>query len=117
MIDTTTPPPGGLHPVPLEPTPRETGDQLRRLAREVRDLHLVVARRTEATGELEAVACGLEPEQEIRARALDVAVRWCVMHGDRTIHGGLFGVADMAVEYIRDGGKPERKPKPPVEVA
>jgi hypothetical protein len=55
------------------------------------------------TGELDTLATGLDAEQEIRARALDVAASW-LAYLDRD--EGLWDLADAYATYIRDGSRP-----------
>lgn len=52
-------------------------------------------------GEPEPVT-GLDPEQEMRARALDVAASWLAYLDQES---GLWELADQAAAYIRDGSR------------
>lgn len=53
-----------------------------------------------------AVAGGLDPEQEIRARALDAAVRARWTEGRYEHVQELVQIADVLAAWIRDGSRP-----------
>lgn len=58
--------------------------------------------------ELDAIAAGLDPEQQIRARALDVA-SYVIGDVSGTVNGvaqHLIDLAEPLVDWIRDGKRP-----------
>lgn len=59
-------------------------------------------------GTTELSASGLEPDQEIRAEALSLAITWVGHHwiGGTNDRNGILDVADELADYIRDGSKP-----------
>jgi hypothetical protein len=62
------------------------------------------------TGELEALATGLDAEQEIRALALDLAVKVVgspTLTAAGRLHPRVLELFDQIVPLIRDGSKPD----------
>lgn len=61
------------------------------------------AAETTVTGELDVMATGLDPEQEIRARALAAAARLFPRSGTNTF---FWATIEQFERYIRDGSRP-----------
>lgn len=61
---------------------------------------------TTETHELDAIAVGLEPDQEIRSRALACAVDHVAWTAQPSSPSALLDLADTLATYIRDGSKP-----------
>lgn len=100
-------PPPNLLAVDLRGILDDLGDKPERMTQREALVYQRLLRLTEHVERVSAdpaeTTAGLDPEQEMRARALDVAASWLAYLDQES---GLWELADQAAAYIRDGSRP-----------